>query len=233
MVQGKSVVVVLAASISFILSTGGATQPSASGREPEQDAVKEERSATIKDRVVRIKPTGATFEIPESWLKWHAGFKNNLHLTRAELEKIKTAEGDWDKEFSEIVNQLLPFSECAAHVGGEGWGSEGVSFADLQMRVYVTQTSAEKVQAKMVESGKTWASKFSKEVTVARAEGGKWRRATLSYAMWYGDYGATATIDVYAQEFGMQTAVLVFMHTNYRGASAPLHEILRSFAWKP
>ena len=84
--------------------------------------------------MIRLNPSGATFKIPESWLKWHAGFKNNLHLTRAELDKVKTAEGNWDKEYAHIANELLPFSQCVAHVGGEGWGRDAVSYADLQLR---------------------------------------------------------------------------------------------------
>jgi hypothetical protein len=219
------VFVILGTLLTFVLPNCRAVEPATT------DKAAEECSATIKDNVVRLQPGGATFEIPQSWLQWHAGFKNNLRLTRAELDKVKTAEGDWDKEYSVIVNKLLPFSQCAAHVGSEGWGSEAVSYGDLQMRAYIMETSAEKVQAKLVEHGKAWVSKFSDKATVEQAKSGKWLRATLSYDMWYGDYGAKAIIDVYSQDFGTQTAVLVFMHTDFKGASGPIPEILKSFTW--
>ena len=97
----------------------------ATGEEPE--SARAESSATIQNRTIQLKPSGAEFEIPEAWLAWHAQFKNNLHLTRAELEKVKNAEGDWDKEYAEVLNAVIPFARCAVHVGGEGWGGHRVS----------------------------------------------------------------------------------------------------------
>lgn len=194
---------------------------------------KDKTWASIEGNVIRLNPSGATFKIPERWLKWHAGFKNNLHLTRAELDKVKTAEGDWDTEYAHIANELLPFSQCVAHVGGEGWGRDAVSYADLQMRAYLTDTSAENVQTKLAKHGKAWASKYSKDVSVTQSKHDKWHRASVTYVLSYGDYGGKATVDVYAQEIGKQTAVLVFMHSDYRGASGPVEEILKSFAWRP
>jgi hypothetical protein len=56
---------------------------------------------------------------------------------------------DWDPEYAIVVNAVLPFERCALHAGGEGWGREGVSYADLQMRVYVLDEVLEKVEAKV------------------------------------------------------------------------------------
>lgn len=214
------------------LAGAGLVQLAADDKEDRRDDARE-RSATIKDNVIRLNPSGSTIQIPKNWVRGLAGFRNNLHLTRAELEKVETANGEWDKEYAEIVNRLLPFAHCAAHVGSEGWGREGVSYHDLQLRAYVTDAGAEKVQARLFENGKAWASKFSEKVSVSREPSGKWRRASLSYDMWYGDYGGKAIVDVYAQSIGMETVVLVFMHTDVRSASDLVPEILKSFNSKP
>jgi hypothetical protein len=89
--------------------------------------------ATLDGRTVALHPSGTTFEIPASFLKWHKQFKNNLHLSRAELQKVERGAGDWDTEYAKVINAVLPFDKCAVHIGGEGWGRDAVSFADLQM----------------------------------------------------------------------------------------------------
>ncbi|HKA06546.1 MAG TPA: hypothetical protein VKD71_04760, partial [Gemmataceae bacterium] len=193
-----------------------------------------EPHATLEGRKIHLKPSGATFEIPERWLKWYASDKNNLHLSRAELEKVKVAEGEWDKEYAEVVNAVLPFSKCAVHAGGEGWGRHGVSYADLQMRAYVVVMTPEQVQEKLSKDGVARASKFSKDVSVAQSRHGDWRRGTVSYSLWYRDYGGTAKVDVYARAFGKQAAVLVFMHTDHKISDTDsVQEILKSFTWQP
>ena len=198
------------------------------------DPASVEPHATLQGRTIQLKPYGAAFQIPERWLEWHAIFKNNLHLSRADLEKVKVAEGDWDKEYAEVVNAVLPFSKCGAHVGGEGWGRQGVSFADLQMRAYIVDMTPDQVQEKLSKDGVGRASKFSKNVSVAQSRYGDWHRGTVSYSLWYGDYGGTAKVDMYARAFGKQTAVLVFMHTDDRiSDKEPVQEILKSLTWQP
>jgi hypothetical protein len=198
----------------------------AAGDEP--DLAPEEPSATIQNRSIQLKPSGAEFQIPESWLKWHAEFKNNLHLSRRELEKVKNGAGEWDKEYAEIVNSVLPFSKCAAHVGDEGWGAQAVSWIDLQVRVYIVDMTPEQVVSKASKEGVAIASKRSKDVSMTASKQKEWRRATVSYSLWYGDYGGKAKIDFYARAFGKQTAVLVFMHA--RG-DQPIDDIVESFKW--
>jgi hypothetical protein len=47
---------------------------------------------------------------------------------------VRVGHGEWDSEYASVVNASLPFEDCAAHVGGEGWGWQGLSFGDLQVR---------------------------------------------------------------------------------------------------
>ena len=199
----------------------------AAGEEPESTPT--ELSATIQERTIHLQPSGAEFQIPKGWLEWHAQFKNNLHLTRAELEKVKNAAGEWDREYAEVVNAVLPFSKCAVHVGDEGWGGDGVSFADLQVRAYVVDMTPEQVLEKVSKDGVAQASKFSKKVSTSQGKQENWQRGSVSYSVWYGDYGGKATIDFYARTFGKQTAVLVLMHA---WDKQPIEEIVKSFKWE-
>jgi hypothetical protein len=41
---------------------------------------------------------------------------------------VRFGHGEWDSEYASFVNASLPFEDCAAHVGGEGWGWQGVFF---------------------------------------------------------------------------------------------------------
>lgn len=196
-----------------------------------RDPVSAEPHATFQGGTIHLEPCGASFKIPEPWLKWHAEFKNNLHLSRADLAKVKDGEGDWDKEYAEVVNAVLPFSNCAAHAGGEGWGRQSVSFTDLQMRAYIVDMTPKQVQEKLSKDGVARASKFSKHVSVAQARHGDWSRGSVSYLLHYGDYGGTAQVDMYARAFATQTAVLVFMHIEDRDKEFEQEKILESFRW--
>jgi hypothetical protein len=74
-----------------------------------------------------------------------AQFHHNYISGHRELRSVRIGHGEWDSEYGFVVNASLPFDDCAAHVGGEGWGWQGVSFGDLQVRAYVTSPSAEDV----------------------------------------------------------------------------------------
>ncbi|HWZ46279.1 MAG TPA: hypothetical protein VNW97_22595 [Candidatus Saccharimonadales bacterium] len=182
------------------------------------------RFATRQERTIQLHPSGIRFQVPQDWLEWDSQFHNNFHLTREELQRVRTGAGEWDSEYGSVVNAALPFEHCAAHVGGEGWGVEGVSFGDLQMRAYVTDLSIREI----LESIQGPA--FSQAEEIAKPEGGKtgsqahisasrdkdWQRATITYPLWYGDYGGTAMVDFYMRDASPYRLVLVFMETGVR-----------------
>jgi hypothetical protein len=62
-----------------------------------------------------------------------------------ELALVKIGAGEWDTEYARVVNSAMRFQDCVAHVGGEGWGKDGSSFGDVQLRVYLTPLSEEQV----------------------------------------------------------------------------------------
>jgi hypothetical protein len=111
------------------------------------------RFATRRGPTIRLHPSDITFQVPESWLKWDSEFHNNFHLTHRELRRVRVGHGEWDSEYASVVNASLPFQDCAAHVGGEGWGWWGASFGDLQVRAYVTSLSGNEIMTKIRERG--------------------------------------------------------------------------------
>jgi hypothetical protein len=184
--------------------------------------------SVLQGRSLQLQPLGATLDLPVSWLQWHAQFANNLHLSRRELAAVRTGHGEWDKEYAAVANAMVPFSSCAAHIGAEGWGWAGVSFADTQLRVYVLDAAPAQVEAQVLSEGVAAASKLSRRVTSSRAHHGDWLKTSVTYDLWYSDYGGTAIVDVYSRSCGDQTAVLVFMHTGWE--PNVVSDIVASFA---
>ena len=188
--------------------------------------------STRQGNTIALHPTNATFDVPETMVKWFAEFKNNFHLSRDELAKVENGAGDWDTEYGLICNAALPFARCCAHVGDEGWGKEAVSYADVQVRVYVLgkglddfgRDIAEKVAGKVKEITKAPA-----KIVIDKAA--LWKRWDFAYDRWYGDYGATAHVDIRAREFVKQTVVFVFMYTNYQAQEVKIRTMLGSFDW--
>jgi hypothetical protein len=178
------------------------------------------RFATRSGRTIQLHPSDIIFQVPQDWLEWDAQVHNNFHLNHRELRSVRIGHGEWDSEYGSVVNASLPFDDCAAHVGGEGWGWQSVSFGDLQVRAYVTSLSADDVLLRV----KTQGFRAAQDIAWGQdgfAAGGKaifsdstekgWQHATISYPLWYGDYGGTAPIDFYIRNAGRYRLVLVFM----------------------
>jgi hypothetical protein len=189
--------------------------------------------AVLRGRTIEI-PRRASFEIPQEWLDWQAEFHNAIHLSPDELAKVRVADSEWDTEYAEILNALLPFSSCVAHAGGEGWGKNAVSYGDVQMRVYIVDVSPKQIMRRMAKVGPAQAFRYSKKVSLSRSRFKKWQRVTLSYDLWYSDYGGTANVDVFSRVFGNQTFVLAFMYADsLQKPRGEVAQIVKSFTWKP
>jgi|SRR5882762_2508822 len=175
------------------------------------------RFATRQNRTIYVHPSDVNFQIPEDWLSWNAEFHNNLHLTHRELQKVRFGAGEWDYEYGEVVNSALPFEDCTAHVGGEGWGREGVSFGDLQMRAYVTDLGSQEILKRISGPALATAKKLSRDfyapgqVQTSVGEEGPWRRAVIQYSLFYGDYGGMANVEFYVRPVSHYQLVMVFM----------------------
>src|SRR6188474_612981 len=87
---------------------------------------------------VTLLPSRSSLELPASWFAWnelHEGF----FFGRSELEGAREAAGEWDREYAAVANAVIPFDYCALQAGNDGWGTKGVGYGDLQMRVYAGQ----------------------------------------------------------------------------------------------
>jgi hypothetical protein len=211
--------------------------------------------ALLRGRVVILKPSRIAFRIPQAWLDHYDSPpkypvanlreivtdpndldryyspKNNLHFTREELDQVESGEGnEWDVTFAKLVNELLPFEKCVFHGGGEGWGQQGHSFADLQMRVYLGSWDLVDIEKLVGERGLPAVRRISHGTpTWDRTKTAGWQVESLTFPMWFFDYGDTAVVDFYIRKFHKATIVLVFMHTTFRGSQeVELQEVVNS-----
>jgi hypothetical protein len=190
------------------------------------------RFATRQNQRVYLHPSDVNFQIPQDWLYWNTQFHNNLQLTHCELRKVRFGAGEWDSEYGEVVNSALPFEYCAAHVGGEGWGREGVSFGDLQMRAYVMDLDSQEIFKRIAGPALATAKKLASggfgapgQVQSTSGEGGPWQWAVIRYSLFYGDYGGTANVEFFVRPVSRYQLVVVFMGSNEKEKQ----EILKSF----
>jgi len=186
-------------------------------------------------RQITLKSVGVTFDIPGDWLEWYQKYHNNLHLTVEELQTVKSGTGEWDTEFSAVVNRVLPFDRCAVHVGGEGWGQESGSFGDLQVRVYnFGEITQEKIEELIEQEGVAEVKEITgaPNITIQKSTEGSWRRNVLKFGRFYDDYGATAYVDFRIRQFKNDTIVVVFMYTDYPYLEEQIMSILNSFQEK-
>jgi hypothetical protein len=181
---------------------------------------------------IALHPSGASFRIPEEWLDWHSRFRNNIHLTAQDLEAVARGAGDWDTEYASLCNAIFPFDCCAAHVGGEGWGDQGVSFGDLQVRVYDMSEPPEGLERRFNTEGLGELRRIAPKSGVFRREmTGEWQRTLFVFDRFYYDYGATAHVDVRLHRFDERTIVFVFMYTDHERHEGTIRTILESFRW--
>jgi hypothetical protein len=184
----------------------------------------------IENTTVKIIPYGASFEIPESWLKPNkiAEPSQNLYLSRDELNFLYRNEGN-DNEEAEIINTVIPFENCVAHVGDRGWGN--YLWNDLQGRVYITDLTAEEVVKNIETGGKNIANSNFEKVVIQSAKHGSWNGKTyeLLDAPSWSDFMFNKDLDFYFQRFDNKTVVIVFLHADRFQKEIDL--ILNSFKW--
>lgn len=219
--QPLNLILVFLCPVGFLISE---EQPAKSSSVKEELA---QPSATLSGRTVTLQPFEATFEIPQSWLSHYRTDEDNLHLTRREIDKIKDGIGEWDSEYGKVVNAVFSIDDCAMHGGNEGWGKDGHSYFDVQMRAYVLAADADDIPTKMINDGVEAAHqlnslkskqnlvpklKSKKSISLKQSEYQQWKRSTLEFELFFDDYGGTAHVDVFSRDFDKQKVALVFMY---------------------
>jgi len=134
--------------------------------------------SVLEGTTVRIKPYDATFEIPESWLtpKPVPTPAKNLHLSYEDLNELYWNDGS-DEEDAQVINSVLSFENCAAHVGDRGWGN--YLWNDLQGRVYVVDLTPEEITARIEKRGLNKALNVYEGASLTSENYGVWQKQTL------------------------------------------------------
>jgi hypothetical protein len=184
-------------------------------------------SSTLDGAIVSAVGAGARFEVPAQWLQWQAEHGHNLHLSRPELEAVRVGVGDWDTEYAHVLAGLFNYDCCAAHVGGDSWAG-GVSYDDLQMRVYVLEDLPVDIVARALST--SW-ELVTPKVTVE--EGDPWTRVLIHYTVWYGDYGGDAFVDLRLRRYEAATIVYAGMYSGDFDAEAEFDAIVAGECWTP
>lgn len=196
-------------------------------------------SAVLDGHAVTLQPSGIVFEVPTFWVDWNSRFGNNFHLTTGQLDRVEHGAGEWDTEYGKIANAALPFSRCAIHAGGDGWGG-GVSFGDLQLRVYILDGVPERIEESIYEKLESAAAALERDsrlVYSVKARTGDntssgWNEGVIvTTRVFYYDYGGVANIDFRLFPWNEETVVAVFMYSNSREQESTIESILQSFVW--
>lgn len=191
--------------------------------------------SVLEGITVRIKPYNATFEIPESWLTPKPAPDNhikNLFLNWQDLNELNLIDGEengFDEESAQVINSVLPFENCAAHVGDKGWGN-GL-WNDLQGRIYVTDLTPDEITARVEKQGLGKAAEVFERASVKFGGHGRWEKKTLNVldAPSWGDFISIKNLEFYYRSFDNKTVVIVFLRADKFEKEIDL--ILDSFKW--
>jgi hypothetical protein len=196
-------------------------------------------TARIADGRLVVEPLGASFQIPPTWFdpptikgtcEYNSPIDARFHVDRETIAKLARATGEWDKEFSAVVDSVMPFSGTVAQLGSEGWGAESSCFGDLQVRVYLTDLPLDSLATRARRRASETANRFFPATPVTEADTLGWRVQRLSWNAWYYDYGATAQVEFYSRQVRDKTITLVFMHAlAFDRAALDRDLILRTF----
>jgi hypothetical protein len=182
--------------------------------------------SVLEGNTIRIKPYDATFQIPETWLIpiTLPEPAQNLYLSRKELDRIFWKQGR-DEEDAQVINAVLPFEDCAAHVGDRDWGN--YFWNDLQARVYIVDLTPEEITKRIADGGLTKARSVFEGVLFRLGHSGDWHKVTLQIMDAPADFILMKDLDFYYRPMGMKTVVFVFLHSG--GFQPTIDGILSSF----
>jgi hypothetical protein len=183
-----------------------------------------QNSSTQGSEVIRIEPSGVSLRIPKNWVR---------SQTKEEMKGLKKGKGEWQTEYSKILNAALPFASCSLHAGEHQWDTAAASMS--QMRLYTLASTNSNIENRIMTKGlaaaKTLPFPTVRNAHLDKQDAGQWHKIVIRYDLSYGDYGGTANIEFYTATHENWTIALVFMHA---GTNEPneVRQILDSFSWK-
>jgi hypothetical protein len=186
--------------------------------------------------VLVVEPLGIALSLPPEWfggkdsVTWPPSCGHNVHgdpsrrlaISHPMLDSVRHATGEWDREYSSVVDSLLPFDALVAQVGPEPF-SGGTCFADLQLRIYVLPTPdawSAKARQTPLALGLRTAQGFFPSATLASRDSGEWHLDRLRWNAWYADYGAEANVQLYSTVVRDRTLFFVFLRISQTGGPA-------------
>lgn len=166
--------------------------------------------------LVRLKDAGIEFRLPDAWLQGGTAI-----VDPERIQQDKDGGGEWDAEYAAVLNAAFPIRECVALFGSEPWGAAGSSYADVQMRVYVSRRPMDAVEADLIQKGVEVAkalphcrgANYLRAATKESLMNPDRRRTRILMALQYGDYGADAEVDCRLKRYGDRIVVFAFAHT--------------------
>jgi len=190
----------------------------------------------IDGTTVHIQPYGATFQIPEVWLTEKPAPDNhvkNIFLSWDELNEVNRIDREprgFDSEEADIINSVLPFEDCVAHVGDRGWGN-GL-WNDLQARVYITNLTQNEVISRLRTAGLKAAKDNFEKATLASSSFKDWEKHSFDIldAPDWSDFILGENLDFYIHPVNGKTVVFVFLHADRFENEIAL--LLNSFSWQ-
>lgn len=201
-------------------------------------------SARIVGKQLVVEPLGVAFTIPPGWLGMPDTTKRDrlcantpegrvadrIKVNRKRFASLQNAKGEWRREYSAVVDSMLPFRSLVAHLGGDPW--DGHCNA-IQMRVYVGAFPEERMTAQSVVGMEVASRYFRPAHRDVSTEGG-WTRVHLSWYAHYGDYGGTAHVETWSRLVKDRFVILVFMFApGSEWQRADITDILASFQQLP
>jgi hypothetical protein len=181
--------------------------------------------ARLKGQVI-IEPCGASFVLPQRWVDRHLNdvTYSQIHLGAEQLNEIRNGQrGEWHEQFSIIANRALSFEHCVLHAGASNWGRRAASPLPVQMRAYVVNSND--ISHTIVSNAVAAASTFTKTVDHYSSRRAEWKVDTLSFQLWFHDYGGTARMEFFTRPLDKSTIVLLFMYARDTRSSRQKDEI--------
>jgi len=186
--------------------------------------------SVLEGNTVRIKPYDATFQIPETWLTpvTLPEPAQNLYLSRKDLDAIYWNNGG-DEEDARVINAVLQFEDCAAHVGDRDWGN--YFWNDLQARVYIVDLTPEEITMRIKWRGLPEAQSVFEDAFVVHDDDGEWHKLTFRLMDAPTHFILMKDLDFYYRPLDGKTVVFVFLHAG--GFQPTIDGILSSFESGP
>lgn len=190
--------------------------------------------STLEGTRITIQPYGAVFDIPVDWLTLKPApdeHVKNLFLSWTDLNEVNRIDREpygFDSEDADVINSVLPFKDCVAHVGDRGWGN-GL-WNDLQARIYVTDLTHVELRNRIETDGLNIAKKNFEKASLDLGRFKKWDKFTIKILDAPTHFILNKRLDFYVSQIREKTIVFVFLHSD--PFQKEIEQLLDSFIWQ-